>query len=75
MNDTELMILMVQQVITVMGARTSVDVGAKLVPKTANNEMFEPEPFDSPDDLPPGKEGSNDVSVPRSVLQKDDEKL
>jgi len=55
MNGTELMIFMVQQVITVMGAKTLTDIGSKFIPKSQNSIPIEPEPIDNPDDLPPGK--------------------
>lgn len=54
MNGTELMIFMVQQIITVMGAKAAIDIGKKFVPKS-NNKSDE-------SDLTP-TEPSGDVKV------------
>jgi len=57
MNETELMIFLVQQVITVMGAKTITDIGKKHIGNGKSKVIDEtlPSPIDY-NDIPPGKD-------------------
>lgn len=57
LNETELLIFMVQQILTIIGAKTITDIGKKHRDRQNNiiDETTEPKPIDDPDDLPPGK--------------------
>lgn len=65
MNSPELMIFLVQQILTVMGAKGAIDIGKKFAAKTRNTPELPavPEPMDDEDDLPPGKSGINEVAT------------
>jgi len=58
MTDTGLMIFLVQQVLTIVGAKTVTDIGKKfLKPKVPTEaQIINLEPIDDESDLPPGKE-------------------
>lgn len=55
-NGPELMMFIVQQILTIVGAKALTDIGKKTIEKSKRNtELVEPEPIDPEDDLPPGK--------------------
>jgi len=55
MNDTELMIFLSQQVITVMGAKTIMDIGKKNIPQLKSKENIFEMPEEHMEELPPGR--------------------
>lgn len=63
MTDSSLMIFLVSQILTIMGAKTVTDMGKKFIPKpkTETAEEEEPEPIDDESDLPPGKDTTREI--------------